>query len=78
MTAGNCEPVCVPWYVFHKMLAGLLDQYQLAGNSQALDMAKQMAAWTKANVESVLQRGGEVSVHFACCLWSVYVCAYFT
>ena len=27
----NCQPVCVPFYVMHKMMAGLLDQYTLAG-----------------------------------------------
>ena len=40
------------------MMAGLLDQFQLAGNEQAFDMVKQMAAWTHANVMSVLARGG--------------------
>eukprot|EP00959_Pyramimonas_sp_CCMP1952_P089712 1877113-Pyramimonas_sp.AAC.1 len=27
----SCRPVCVPFYVMHKMLAELLDQYTLAG-----------------------------------------------
>ena len=41
------------------MMAGLLDQYTLAGNQQAFEMVKAMAAWTKSNVESVLARGGQ-------------------
>jgi hypothetical protein len=32
---GNCKPVCVPFYVVHKVMAGLLDQYQLASSDQA-------------------------------------------
>lgn len=56
---GNCQPVCVPWYVFHKMLAGLLDQALLAGQPAALEMAIAMATWTRANIEGVLERGGQ-------------------
>lgn len=33
-------PVCVPFYVFHKMLAGMLDQYNRAGNAQALQVGE--------------------------------------
>lgn len=76
----SCAPVCVPWYIFHKMLAGerqaggkgrtgsrsglrylriaraaagLLDQFELAGNAQALTVALGMAAW--AQVRFTLQ-----------------------
>jgi uncharacterized protein len=38
-------PVWAPWYVLHKVLAGLLDQHQLAGNAQALDVATRMGDW---------------------------------
>jgi len=50
----NCDPVCVPFYILHKMLAGMLDSHTLAGSAQALDVALKLAAWVKANVETVL------------------------
>ena len=50
----NCDPVCVPYYIFHKMLAGMLDSHTLAGSAQALDVALAMAAWVKRTVEEVL------------------------
>jgi uncharacterized protein len=34
-----------PYYMIHKYLAGLIDQYQLAGNTQALDVAARLADW---------------------------------
>jgi len=52
----NCDPVCVPFYVMHKMMAGLLDQYSRAGNSQAFKMVTAMASWVKPEVEAILAR----------------------
>ncbi|GLZ05117.1 hypothetical protein Acsp03_25830 [Actinomadura sp. NBRC 104412] len=37
-----------PYYTIHKIMAGLLDQYRLSGNRQALDVLKGMAAWVDA------------------------------
>jgi DUF1680 family protein len=37
-----------PYYTLHKIMAGLLDQYQLSGNKQALEVLRAMAAWTDA------------------------------
>ncbi|MGW0859861.1 beta-L-arabinofuranosidase domain-containing protein [Streptomyces sp. NPDC002690] len=34
-----------PYYTIHKIMAGLLDQYQLCGNETALDVLKAMTAW---------------------------------
>ncbi len=34
-----------PYYMIHKYLAGMIDQYQLAGDDQALDVAKKLADW---------------------------------
>lgn len=48
----NCQPVCVPFYVMHKMFAGLLDQHTRAANRDALPMVIKMAAWVKTNVEA--------------------------
>jgi uncharacterized protein len=38
--------VWVPFYTYHKIMAGLLDMYTLAGNAQALNIVAGMAAWT--------------------------------
>ena len=34
-----------PYYMIHKYLAGMIDQYQLAGDDQALDVAIKLADW---------------------------------
>lgn len=38
--------VWAPWYTLHKIIAGLLQQYQLAGNATALDICKDFSEWT--------------------------------
>ena len=40
-----CKPVWAPWYTLHKIYAGLLDQYQLCGNKQALDVLEKAIGW---------------------------------
>jgi uncharacterized protein len=42
---GQRNRIWSPYYVIHKLLAGLIDQYQLAGNTQALDVASRLADW---------------------------------
>ncbi len=37
--------VWAPYYTIHKIMAGLLDAYQLCGNAEALEMDKKMAAY---------------------------------
>lgn len=39
------QAVWAPWYTLHKIMAGLLDQYQLTGNSQALAVLTSKAGW---------------------------------
>jgi uncharacterized protein len=41
------KPVWAPFYTFHKIMAGLLDMYLLAGNSDALKIAEGMAQWAQ-------------------------------
>ncbi len=36
----------VPWYTMHKILAGLIDAYRLAGSEEALTVAKALGDWT--------------------------------
>ncbi len=38
-------PVWSPYYMIHKIMAGLIDQYELAGNKQALPVAAALADW---------------------------------
>src|SRR5262249_28457235 len=39
------KPVWAPFYTVHKIMAGMLDMYQLAGNKQALEVVQGMASW---------------------------------
>src|SRR5258708_18661682 len=45
LESGQYDRVWSPYYMIHKYLAGLIDQYQLAGNGQAIDMAARLADW---------------------------------
>ncbi|MFI1964920.1 beta-L-arabinofuranosidase domain-containing protein [Streptomyces pathocidini] len=37
-----------PYYTIHKIMAGLLDQYELGGDDRALEVVRAMAAWVEA------------------------------
>ncbi|AGP52424.1 glycoside hydrolase family 127 protein [Streptomyces rapamycinicus] len=37
--------VWAPYYTIHKIMAGLVDQYRLAGNAEALETVERQAAW---------------------------------
>lgn len=41
------QRVWAPFYTYHKIMAGLLDSWTLAGNAQALEMVKGMALWVR-------------------------------
>lgn len=45
--------VWAPYYTLHKILAGLLDSYEVAGNEKALEVAKGMGAWVQARLSAV-------------------------
>jgi DUF1680 family protein len=45
LETGN--PVWAPYYIIHKLMAGLLDQHQLAGNAQAMPVLTALAGWVK-------------------------------
>ena len=45
------QSVWAPYYTLHKIMAGLLDQYLLAGNQQALDVLQRKAAWVKSRTD---------------------------
>jgi hypothetical protein len=45
--------------VFAQIMAGLLDQSQLAGDAQALTMVTALADWVVQRVDKTLARGGQ-------------------
>lgn len=42
---GNTAGTWVPWYTMHKILSGLIDAYELAGNETALTVASKLGDW---------------------------------
>uniref|UniRef100_A0A7N0THG0 Uncharacterized protein n=1 Tax=Kalanchoe fedtschenkoi TaxID=63787 RepID=A0A7N0THG0_KALFE len=50
------KPVWAPYYTIHKIMAGLLDQYVLAGNTQALKMVSAMADYFFKRVQNVIAK----------------------
>ncbi|MER6799801.1 glycoside hydrolase family 127 protein, partial [Amycolatopsis mediterranei] len=60
------QSVWAPYYTLHKIMAGLLDQYLLAGNQQALDVLLRKAAWTKTRTDplSVTQMQAALRTEF--------------
>jgi len=38
-------PVWSPYYMIHKLMAGLIDQHELAGNARALEVAARLGDW---------------------------------
>ncbi|KAL3850097.1 hypothetical protein ACJIZ3_011979 [Penstemon smallii] len=50
------KEVWAPYYTIHKILAGLLDQYTLSGNVQALKMAKWMVDYFYNRVQNVISK----------------------
>jgi len=47
------ETIWAPYYTLHKILAGLLDTYEVAGNRKALDVAKGMGDWVHARLSAL-------------------------
>jgi DUF1680 family protein len=45
--------IWAPYYTLHKILAGLLDSYEVAGNRKALDIATGMGAWANARLKAL-------------------------
>ena len=54
----KCDP-CVPYYVYHKSLAGLSDIAARLGNARARAAAIGMGDWAVARVAKVLAGGGQ-------------------
>jgi DUF1680 family protein len=58
--------IWAPYYTLHKILAGLLDSYEVAGNRKALDVARGMGAWVYARLNAL---PAETRIN----MWSRYI-----
>jgi DUF1680 family protein len=45
--------IWAPYYTLHKILAGLLDTYEVAGNKKALEIARGMGAWVNTRLSAL-------------------------
>ncbi len=45
--------IWAPYYTLHKILSGLLDTYELTGNTKALDIATGMGGWVQARLRAL-------------------------
>ncbi|XP_010257258.1 PREDICTED: uncharacterized protein LOC104597433 [Nelumbo nucifera] len=52
----SLQPVWAPYYTIHKIMAGLLDQYSLGENHQALHMVVWMAEYFYHRVQNVISK----------------------
>lgn len=50
---GRDTQVWAPYYTLHKILAGLLDCYEIGGNEKALRIAEGMGLWVHARLQAV-------------------------
>lgn len=50
---GGNDQVWAPYYSLHKILAGLLDCYEVGGNKKALEIAEGMAQWVYQRLQKV-------------------------
>ena len=45
--------IWAPYYTLHKILAGLLDTYEVAGNKKALEIARGMGGWVQTRLNAL-------------------------
>ncbi len=50
---GQKNQIWAPYYTLHKILAGLIDVYEVSGNKKALEIASGMGDWVYARVSKV-------------------------
>ena len=62
--------VWAPYYTLHKILAGLMDIYEVSGNEKALEIVKDMSDW-------VYTRLNEVPTDTLISIWNTYIAGEF-
>ncbi|WP_100844879.1 beta-L-arabinofuranosidase domain-containing protein [Flavobacterium sp. 5] len=50
---GQKTQIWAPYYTLHKILAGLLDVYEVSGNKKALETAEGMGSWVHARMSKL-------------------------
>ncbi len=50
---GSNAQIWAPYYTLHKILAGLMDIYEITGNEKALEIVKGMGNWVHARLSQV-------------------------
>ncbi|MHB8055068.1 MAG: beta-L-arabinofuranosidase domain-containing protein [Candidatus Aminicenantales bacterium] len=63
---GTNAQIWAPYYTLHKILAGLLDCYEVGGNPKALEIAEGMGTWA-------LKRLQAVPAETLISMWSTYI-----
>jgi len=64
------DQVWAPYYTNHKIMAGLLDAYKLAGNEKALEIAKKMGDWVYGRLSKCTREQLDR-------MWSIYIAGEF-
>ncbi len=67
---GQKNQVWAPYYTLHKILAGLLDVYEVSGNKKALEIATNMSDWVYARLNKLPQ---ETLIK----MWNTYIAGEF-
>jgi DUF1680 family protein len=67
---GQKTQVWAPYYTLHKILAGLIDVYEVSGNKKALETATQMSDWVYARLSNLPQ---ETLIK----MWNTYIAGEF-
>jgi len=50
---GDSTKIWAPYYTLHKILAGLMDIYEISGNEKSLELVKGMGDWVYARLSKV-------------------------
>jgi DUF1680 family protein len=62
--------IWAPWYTTHKILAGLLDAWELTGSARALEVAEKMGHWAHGRLSALPQEQRQT-------MWSLYIAGEF-
>jgi len=67
---GQANQIWAPYYTLHKILAGLVDVYEVSGNKKALEIAEGMADWVHVRLSRLPK---DTLTH----MWSTYIAGEF-
>lgn len=67
---GQQSQIWAPYYTLHKILAGLMDIYEISGNEKALETAKGMGDWVYARLS-------QLPTETLISMWNTYIAGEF-